>query len=266
MDPITGGVLIGSSVIGAGGSLLGANKASKASASAMDSQRRLMEQDLAFRNKLFDYERSLTEPARRKLLRMSMSDQPLFYDQTASGIRKNYATAMRGMQGLGYNSGLQQSLMQGARLNLASDLGGAYASGMRDRLNMLSGVAGSDKSLQAGMNVSGGYGQMAGMYGNQAAQYGQAAAQGWQNFGNNLSGLAYGLASMYGKPGANTVVPVQTLGQTAVPDSLIYQQNGLSTEFPKYTTGINPSQLGVGLSYGVTMSPRFGSYSAWGVK
>ena len=257
MDPISGSVLIGSSVIGAGSSLLGANKAGKASASAMDSQRRLMEQDLAFRNKLFDYERSLTEPARRKLLGMSMSDQPLFYDQTASGIRKNYATAMRGMQGLGYNSGLQQSLMQGARLNLASDLGGAYASGMRDRLNMLSGVAGSDKSLQAGMNVSGGYGQMAGMYGNQASQYGQAAAQGWQNFGNNLSGLAYGLAALGGgaagpNPAAytNAILPAETVPTTVPTRGLDYYGMPAPTGSMAWGDLMAQRPSAVGLGYG----------------
>ncbi len=182
--------------IGTAGSLYGANKASKAQSGAMEQQKQMAQQDLAFRQGMYNRYLGLMGPVEEQLAQQARSTQPLDYEQNQAQIKQQYANALRnintsmGMRGIA-GSGLDVGAMRGAALGQAGDLSQAYAQGLINRRNLGMGLTGRNQIMQAGGMVPGGFQGLANMYGGWGQQYGQAAAQGWQNFGQNLGNLGF---------------------------------------------------------------------------
>ncbi len=187
--------------IGTAGSLYGANKASKAQSSAMGQQQQMAQQDLAFRQGMYNRYLGLYGPIEQQLASEAQSTQPLDYEQNQAQIKEQYANALRnigtnmGMRGIA-GSGLDVGAMRGAALGQAGALSGAYAQGLVNRRNLGLGLTGRNQIMQAGSQVPGGFQGLSNMYGNWAGMYGQAAQQGWQNAGMGLGNLAYGLQNV----------------------------------------------------------------------
>jgi gas vesicle protein len=194
------GTVIGTGV-GAVGSLMGASKSSKAQQDAMSQQQQMAQQDLAFRQGMYNRYLGLMGPIEQQLAQEAQSTQPLDYEQNQAQIKEQYANALRnistnmGMRGIA-GSGLDVGAMRGAALGQAGALSNAYAQGLINRRNLGMALTGRNQIMQAGAQVPGGFQGLSNMYGNWGQQYGQAAAQGWQNFGQNLGNLGYALQSM----------------------------------------------------------------------
>ena len=199
--------------VGAGASLYGASKSSKAAGSAMDQQKQLAEADMAFRQQQYNRYLGLYGPIEQNLVNKAQSSQPLDYDRMAAQIKQNTAGALRnetnmmGMRGIA-GSGLDIGAMRGAALGQASELTGAYSQGLINRRNLGLTLTGKGQIQNAAQGVMGGYQGLGNMYGNWGNMYNQAAAQGWQNFGQNLGnwGSQYGMNqpqpySITGRPG-----------------------------------------------------------------
>lgn len=184
--------------LGAVGSLMGASKASKAQQSAMDQQQQMAQQDLAFRQGVYNRYLGLYGPIEQQLAAEAQSTQPLDYEQNQAQIKEQYANALRnigtnmGIRGIA-GSGLDVGAMRGAALGQAGALSGAYAQGLINRRNLGLGLTGRNQIMQAGSQVPGGFQGLSNMYGGWSGMYGQAAQQGWQNAGMGLGNLAYAL-------------------------------------------------------------------------
>ncbi len=182
--------------IGTVGSLYGANKASKAQSSAMEQQKQMAQQDLAFRQGMYNRYLGLMGPVEEQLAQQARSTQPLNYEQNQAQIKQQYANALRninanmGMRGIA-GSGLDVGAMRGAALGQAGELSNTYAQGLINRQNLGMGLTGRNQIMQAGGMVPGGFQGLSNMYGGWGQQFGQAAAQGWQNFGQNLGNLGF---------------------------------------------------------------------------
>lgn len=212
--------------IGAGASLYGANKSSKAAGRAADQQQQMAQKDLAFRRQLYDRYLGLYGPTEEALARQAQSTQPLDYEKNYAAIKQNYGDAMRNIsaamssRGIA-GSGLDIGAARSAALGQAGALSGAYAQGLINRRNLGMELTGRGQIGQAGQAYMGGMQNMANLYGQQAGLYNQAAAQGWQSFGQNLGNLGYSLQGLnhpamapmaYGQVGAayqnaNTPLP-----------------------------------------------------------
>jgi len=192
----TGTVIAGG--IGAIGGLIGAGKNSRAAGRALDSQERMHQADLAFRQQQYNRYLGLYGPTEEKLAGEARSSQPLDYEQNYAAIKQNYGDALRGinssmgMRGIA-GSGLDVGAMRGAALGQASGLSQAYAQGLTTRRNLGLTLTGRNQIGQSARDLMGGYQNMAGLYGGQANMYNQAAAQGWQGFGQGLGNLGYSL-------------------------------------------------------------------------
>ena len=196
-----GSYIVGSAIIGAGSSMAGSSKASKAQEKAMQSQERSAQQDLAFRQKMYEDAQAKYGPLEQQMLGQATSNQPLGYDILSGQIQQQYGDALRriGQQGMGgMGGGLQGGAARQAQFGMATGLGSAYAQGQMNRLNLGQSLLGRDPSAQLGMNVSGGMQNMSNLYGNTADMYGKLAGAGAQGVGNAISsGLgAYGQYQM----------------------------------------------------------------------
>jgi len=191
----------GAALVGTAGSLYGADKASKAQSSAMGQQQQMAQQDLAFRQGMYNRYLGMYGPIEQQLAAQAQSSQPLNYEQNQAQIKQQYANSLRnigtnmGMRGIA-GSGLDVGAMRGAALGQAGALSGAYAQGLVNRQNLGMGLTGRNQIMQAGSQVPGGFQGLSNMYGNWAGQYGQAAQQGWQGFGQGLGNMAYALQGM----------------------------------------------------------------------
>lgn len=214
------GVMMGAAAVGTAGSLYGANKASKAQSSAMGQQQQAAQQDLAFRQGMYNRYLGLYGPIEQQLSEQAQSSQPLNYEQNQAQIKQQYGNALRnistnmGMRGIA-GSGLDVGAMRGAALGQASDLSNTYAQGLINRQNLGMGLTGRNQIMQAGSQVPGGSQNLSNMYGNWSSMYGQAAQQGWQGFGQGLGNMAYGFAMMKRPPADSTMT-----------NPNLYQNNG----------------------------------------
>lgn len=183
-------------VIGATGSLMGASKSSKAQKDAMEQQKQMAQQDLAFRQGMYNRYLGMMGPVEEQLAQQARSTQPLNYEQNQAQIKQQYANALRnisanmGMRGIA-GSGLDVGAMRGAALGQAGALSNEWAQGLINRQNLGMNLTGRNQIMQAGGMVPGGFQGLANMYGGWGQQAGQAAAQGWQNFGQNLGNLGF---------------------------------------------------------------------------
>ncbi len=202
--------MMGAAAVGTAGSLYGANKNSKAQSSAMAQQQQMAQQDLAFRQGMYNRYLGLYGPIEQQLSAQAQSSQPLNYEQNQAQIKQQYGNALRnistnmGMRGIA-GSGLDVGAMRGAALGQAGDLSNAYAQGLINRQNLGMGLTGRNQIMQAGSQVPGGFQGLSNMYGNWANQYGQAAQQGWAGVGQGLGNMAYGLAMMKRPPADPTM-------------------------------------------------------------
>jgi len=193
--------IIASAVIGGGMSMAGSSKAARSQKEAMEAQQKSAQQDLAFRQKMYEDAQAKYGPLEQQMLGQATSNQPLGYEMLSGQIQQQYADALRriGQQGMGgMGGGLQGGAARQAQFGLATGLGGAYAQGQMNRLNLGQSLLGRDPSAQLGMNVSGGMQNMTNLYGNTADMYGKLAGAGAQGLGNAInSGLnAYGQYQM----------------------------------------------------------------------
>jgi len=205
----------GAAIGGIAGGLLGAksSKDSDSAGDAMSDQERKAQEDLAFRQRVFAQESGLTYPQRQRLQAMAMSDRPLYYDQSAAQINRQYASGDRQANYLGYgtnlNFGQDTSRLQANALQRRQALAGAYQTGLTNRTNLLTTSAGMGAPLQAaGQQLGAGYSNMANMYGVWANQANMAQAQQAQNYGQMFGGLAelYGYNKKVNAP-ASTFTP-----------------------------------------------------------
>lgn len=187
---------MGAAAVGTAGSLYGANKNSKAQSSAMAQQQQMAQQDLAFRQGMYNRYLGLYGPIEQQLSAQAQSSQPLNYEQNQAQIKQQYGNALRnistnmGMRGIA-GSGLDVGAMRGAALGQAGDLSNAYAQGLINRQNLGMGLTGRNQIMQAGSQVPGGFQGLSNMYGNWSNMYGQAAQQGWQGVGQGLGNMGY---------------------------------------------------------------------------
>ena len=196
MAAVTAGIAAASALASA----YGAQQSAKAQGRAMSSQEQQAQQDLAFRQGMYNRYLGLYGPVEQQLATEAQSTQPLDYEQNQAQIKEQYANALRnigtnmGMRGIA-GSGLDIGAMRGAALGQAGALSGAYAQGLTNRRNLGMALTGRGQIQQAGGAYMGGMQNLANLYGQQAGMYGQASAQGWQNFGTNLGNLGYALQS-----------------------------------------------------------------------
>lgn len=243
----TGTATLISGGIGAASSLLGANSASKEAARQAEEQRRLQQQQLDFQKQMYDKERGYIDPIRDRLTNEAMSGQPLDYARIAAQVKGNYADAARKLGVGAGGSGLARGAQRGMAMQQASTLADAYAQGLTARRGLQQNLLARDQSAALGSQYAGGLGSMAGLAGQNAAMYRNAAQQGWQNFGQGLSGIAYGLASMK---------PEQGMRDATVPGNM----SGLAdrpamTAPPSYGT---PPEVGGSPTLFQSYSPSFG--------
>ena len=203
--PITAAFIIGGSTLASAG--IGASSSSKAGNAAERAQQlqsQSAQQDLAFRQKMYEEAQAKYGPLEQQMLGQATSSQPLGYEMLSGQMQQQYADALRriGQQGMGgMGGGLQGGAARQSQFGLATGLGSAYAQGQMNRLNLGQSLLGRDPSTQLGMNVQGGFQGMGNIYGQQAGMYGQLAGQGANAMSQSLQGLGYNLGQMYGQGG-----------------------------------------------------------------
>jgi len=185
------GTVIGGAV-GAVGGLMGASKNSKAASSAQAQQEQAMQDDLNFRKMQYNYEQQITAPARQKYLAEAMDPGSVNYEGASGAIKQQYGNAAHTSP---YNYGTGDSGLTSARnttlaMGQASDLSGAYRSGLDKKTGMLQVAAGAGNPVGAGAGVGQAYSNLGGMYGQQNQMYNNAAQQGWAAAANGIGGIA----------------------------------------------------------------------------
>lgn len=229
------GVIVGAAVIGAGASIYGADKNSKAGSSAQKSQEKMSAADLAFRQQQYDRYMGLFGPVENQLAAEARSSEPLGYDRMKAQIETQAGEAGRNMsasmaqRGIA-GSGLDVGGMRGLAMNKMNALSGAYSQGLENKRNLGLTLTGRGQIGAAAQGLSGGMQNMAALYGNQADLYNRAAQQGWQNAGQSLQGLAsyYGQKQLAAKP---AVAPAQET-QTGMTPFQGWSYDDLNTQAP----------------------------------
>jgi hypothetical protein len=184
------------------GTVMGSNSSKKAAKTAEEAQQQQMksaQQDLEFRQKMYTDAQGKYAPLEQQLLGQATSNQPLGYDMLSGQMQQQYADALRriGEQGNIGMGGLAGGAARQSQFGLATGLGGAYAQGQMNRLNLGQSLLGRDPSTQLGMNVSGGIQNMSNLYGQQANMYGQLAGAGAGAMSKGIQGLGYGLGQYF---------------------------------------------------------------------
>lgn len=192
------GTAIGGAIGLVGGAISG-GKADKEKKRQQAEAQKMAREDMNLRKEMYGYEREMTEPLRRKLTGEALSDQPLDYGLISSRIRKNYSDAIRRLSE-DTGSGLSAGRAQAARLSQATELAGAYQQGLANRRNLGVALLGRDQSLQAGMNVSGGYANLQRLAEIRAAEEGARADDARGSAASGLGQFAYGLESLINAP------------------------------------------------------------------
>lgn len=191
----------------AGGTLLGAavgmsssKRASRDAEKAQEMQKKMFDQDLAFRQQMYNEAQTKYGPLEQQMLEQATSNQPLGYEMLSGQMQQQYADALRkiGEQGNIGMGGLAGGAARQSQFGLATGLGSAYAQGQMNRLALGQSLLGRSPTTQLGMNVQGAFGNQAGFYGNQASMYGQLAGLGSQAAAKSLQGLGYNLGQIYG--------------------------------------------------------------------
>jgi len=162
---------------------------------AMKMQQGAMNQDLAFRQALFNEWKNTYGPLEKDLVNQAASDQPLNLGPEWAKIQSNFDQAGRNQESaLSRSGGLGQGYQRNSNLEVgrAAALSDAYSQGLqrRDALRMNLFNASKQMPGQAG-NLSQGFQNMAGLYGNQANTFANASAAGWQGVGTGLSNMGY---------------------------------------------------------------------------
>ena len=235
------GAAIGGAIGLVGGAFSG-SKADKEKKRQQAEAQKMAREDLNLRKEMYGYEREMTEPLRRKLTGEALSDQPLDYGMMSSRIRQNYANAIRDLSG-DTSSGLSAARAQQARLAQATELAGAYQQGLANQRNLGMTLLSRDQSLQAGMNVSGGYENLQRMAETRAAEEGARADAAWGSAASGLGQLIQGGMGIYGQ--YNQPAPTATAGATYQTQTL----GNLPTGTPTFNTVTGPSP-GVTLTWG----------------
>jgi hypothetical protein len=183
----------GAAVGGAVGLLSGGKDGDNAG-NAMSSQERMQQQDLNFRQGVYENEKALTNPQRQRIQGLAMSDQPLYYAENAANINRQFDQGDKQANYLNYgtnlNFGQDTARLQGNALQRRQALAGAYQTGMQNRTNLLAQSAGMGNALGAAQGVGQAYQSGANMYGNWANMYNQAAQSQAANTGQAAGGLA----------------------------------------------------------------------------
>ena len=190
----------GGNILGAAVGMSSSKRASRDAEKAQEMQKKMFDQDLAFRQQMYNEAQAKYGPLEQQLIGQATSNQPLGYEMLSGQMQQQYADALRriGEQGNIGMGGLAGGAARQSQFGLATGLGSAYAQGQMNRLALGQSLLGRDPSAQLGMNVQGAFGNQAGFYGNQASMYGQLAGLGSQAAAKSLQGLGYNLGQIYG--------------------------------------------------------------------
>ncbi len=204
----TSGAAIGTSIMPGWGTAIGAvaggiiGAFSSDDSDSSDKQLELAQQDLAFRQKLFEYEKALSGPVRAKLRNEYLSGQSLDYAENAAKIKENFQDLDRRDMNLNYGktaAGQLGSTIQARLMERAKALGEVYAGGLKANRQVGLSLAGMDQTLQAGMNVSRGNERVMDIYGRNSDIENEANKALMQNVGKSAASIAYGLGRYYEK-------------------------------------------------------------------
>ena len=190
--------LMVSGVLGAGASLVGGGKAASAADDASRRQEAMQQQDLAFRQQVYNDQKSLYGPLQQRLVNMANSDQPLNWGQVSGQIANQYSDAVRQVNqggGQGQYGGLKYDRLTKLGLAHATGRVSAYNQGLMNRLNLGLSVSGQNQIMPAASMYAQGMSQASATYGQQAAMFGQGAASAYGAAGTALTnaGLSYAM-------------------------------------------------------------------------
>jgi hypothetical protein len=193
---------MGGTLLGAAVGLSSSKRASRDAEKAQEMQKKMFDQDLAFRQKMYEEAQAKYGPLEQQMLGQATSTRPLGYDMLSGQIQQQYADALRNLSAMGYQGGgLAGGAARQAQFGLATALPQAYAQGQMNRLNLGTSLLGRSPVYGLGQNVQGAYGQQAGFYGQQAGMYGQLAGLGAQAAARSLQNLGYTMGQNYGQQG-----------------------------------------------------------------
>lgn len=254
MSGATSGAAMGTSIMPGWGTAIGAaagaiyggitgSKADKKRKKAEAERKRLMQQDLANRQKLFEQEQEMRKPV-LAMIPEAMSEEPLDYAQTSANIRENYARQLRELTDS--NMGLGVGGYRSARLRMPQDLAAAYQQGKAAKRALRFQIGSMANPLQAGMNVSGGYANLAGLEAERAAD----AQREQEEMMGSLSQAGQNLGMVLGGGGSMGGFNAGMTGAKATQTAM----GGYKTPAPTQTVGnVGP--------YGAL--PKYGGQSAW---
>jgi hypothetical protein len=181
-------------VVGAGASIFGSVKSSKAAGSASDSQSDLAQAQADIARAQWKRYVEAYEPIENKLLAEAQQptrEAPGFLSMVG-GINRNYADSsanLRRMMGGAYPSGAGESLGQqrSLYLNRTRDLGRTETGWENQRLANMMNVASIGRNLPA--NATAGLQGAASTYGDLARMYGGLSGQGFGGVGQGLGNM-----------------------------------------------------------------------------
>jgi len=190
--------MAGSAVVGAGASLMSADKNSSAQENATAQQVAMQRQQLDFQKQQYNRYLGLFGGTEQNLANQANSSQPLFYDQNAAAIKSNYGNTLRnvnqsmGMRGMA-GSGIDAGALRGAASGQAGALSSAYNQGMQNRMNLGLSLTGRGQIQNAAAGVGNSMQGMANVYGQQAGMYGNAAMMAGQGVANSMNQFSQGM-------------------------------------------------------------------------
>jgi hypothetical protein len=202
------GMFLASAALGAGASLIGGGKAQSSADDASRRQEAMQQQDLAFRQQVYNDQKQLYGPLQQRLVAMANSDQPLNWGQISGQIANQYSDAVRQVNqggGQGQYGGLKYDRLTKLGLSHATGRVSAYNQGLMNRLNLGLSVSGQNQMMGAASMYAQGMSQASQTYGQQAAMFGQGAANAYGAAGSAITnaGLSYAMYSA-GKTGTTS--------------------------------------------------------------
>lgn len=188
------GAVIGAATVVAG--VYQGIQSNKTARRAQDAQRSAFDQDLAFRQQIYEDEKGFRDPIRNYLKGLVMAPGSLDYDLNKAHIEGQVSDARRGIEEQLAQSGMEGTGLGASRrigLTLARGkaLSAAYATGLARKRDLAAALLGQANPGAAANGVSQARAGLAGMYGQQAGQAAGAAGAGWaaaaQGLGSILS-------------------------------------------------------------------------------
>ena len=192
---------MGGTLLGAAVGMSSSKRASRDAEKAQEMQKKMFDQDLAFRQRMYEEAQSKYGPLEQQMLGQATSTRPLGYDMLSGQIQQQYADALRNLSAMGYQGGgLAGGAARQAQFGMAEALPQAYAQGQMNRLNLGTSLLARNPAYGLGQNVSGAYQNLANAYGNQFDVYNRLGMMSSLGLGQSLQGLGYGMGQSQGLP------------------------------------------------------------------